>query len=110
MPLLEPEQVPDVNKTYTKANEYVKYFFGLNLTLIEKVRLRHHVQEALENLAKVDSQKYLVNPEEEAVMGFLYDQFGIPFAYEPAMKTLKGYIDKPFCQYLQIQQERMHLP
>ena len=110
MSLYDPKILPNVQEVFNEARAIVKSFFGLELTLIELVRLKECSEAASKDLRVIEHTQNSFHPRADAVARFLHLYYDIPLDYEPMHEQIGGVIDKPFCVYLKIIQSRKHLP
>jgi hypothetical protein len=103
-----------IQEEFNKAREFIKQEYGLELTLIELVRLRNdYVKPAVEMMNSFDFTRSDCgyDPDIESATNFLADYYGIP-AYDifwVNSQYILGAFPK-IREYLKIVQERAHKP
>ncbi len=108
-------------EVFEEAIKGIKRNFSLELTLIEKVRLKEYVIPIIketENASAYDA----FNPIGEVMSRFMVDYYGLPAELAMIHTTKPGpefkvcmegdfwELSEAFKQYLRLQQERAHLP
>ncbi len=103
--------VYDVQEVFRDARSALKNCFGLELTLIELVLLRHEAADSIRRLPENPMSKDIFHPYMDAVVAFLDKFYGIESGYAPVIDNLDRLCtDEPFRQYLRIIQEKSHMP
>jgi len=110
-------------EVFEKAKECIKRNFGLDLTLIEQLRLKEYVIPVLEELDQISRGSLEnFNPFVEVEARFMMDYYGLPSAlgsveisnpgpeFRVFMKKGKWAISEEFKQYLKLKQQKYHLP
>ena len=103
----------ECQKTFNEAREFIRYEYGLELSLIELVILNEkYVRPNVNKIKKYSDKDSLddVDAGIESATTFLYDYYGVP-AYD--IKFVHSEFNRKFHQqikeYLKIIQERSHL-
>jgi len=113
MPLwyLEGKNPEDlVQRDFGYARRTLRYCFGLDLTLIELVKLRHYVEDAVRDLFLVEHRRNGFQARDEAVKRFLIFEYGLPPKFKVVDNAIMGIPYKPLNEWLKRRQEEMHFP
>ena len=102
--------IPSTNELFEQSRDMLRYNFGLNLSLIELIMLKHEVPSVIGEMQKSQNPRDIFNPDEEVALRFLNKHYDIPFGWNPAIQTSVGNIDEGFVEYLQREQLRRHAP
>lgn len=114
-------------EVFEEAIEDIKVVFGLELSLIEKLRLKEYVSPVLDSLDRMAqnakprpsaSPEWAANsfhPVVEVVSRFMEDYYGLPSSYSCVSISnenveLYSYNPESFKKYMRILQERFHKP
>ena len=119
----------DKQDVFEESKKCINYVFGLELTLIEQVRLKESIDNIFDDLDKIrdlndkKNKGKLVLGEAneyeatgEIITRFMMDYYGLPFDFArvhtslPREVDLYRYHQEEFKEYMRLLQERMHLP
>lgn len=99
---------------FEEARDYIKGNYGLNLTLIELVRLKKdYVLPCIEKLKRTsDNCDQRFDPDIEAATTFLTDYYGVPAQDENFTQSFMSNFSKrgEMGEYCKRIQERAHMP
>jgi hypothetical protein len=65
---------------YKKAHFLAQNVFGLRLSVIEKVLLRHYVRDACESLEGTQKMRNMYRPSEEGLARFFIMEYDLPYS------------------------------
>ena len=104
-------EVKNFQGVFEESQIYIKEIFGLDLTLIEKVRLRRHTLDSIVQFAKgcenIEHNSFYV--AHEAASRFMSDCYGMPPVDRKFVYWTEEFGDS-FLEYMRRLQQRSHIP
>ena len=93
-------------KVFERCEQLIKTHFGLNLTLIERVKLKSYIPPVLDGLDLIDRKKNAkdsYNPFQETVSRFMFDYYGLEAAQSDMMHYpgIESHLLQEYCQKIQ---------
>lgn len=111
---VDPVSVDQLRFNFEEALSILRCCFGLNLSLIEQMRLRECVDELAEDFMRSNSE-YRENRFEiigESIARFLFHFYDVPPSYKDTVERIReGFIyscDEAFLDELKLRQEFYH--
>ena len=109
----------DERKVFLRARAVIKKWFGIELTLIEQIRMKEYIPGIIKEREGINALQTTsaFNPAAETVARFMTDYYGLHPIYStaPAGDWRQAYPilvehDKEFKELMKLKQERAHKP